>query len=187
MTISTGVPTSNQCKPTPSASTTPYERNINEAAKKVGKGFWQRKQCLSYLYTFPKHNPGNPPGKPSPNYPLISLPNLQLPLHLHARGPRMVPVRSPSPHPPSHIPAPRPAHHLLATNTLHLCHPSNNPQWPPFLADLAIDIPSQDRDIRSPREADYNDGKCSGVLLYCHHLRSHAGHLCTYGCSRDGV
>ena len=119
---------------------TPRVRNTNVEIKKVDKGVWQSKQCLPSQHTHQKHHPGNPPSEPSTNHPLIPIPNLQLPLHLHALGLRMVPFRSPPPHPPRHIPASRPALHILVTNPLRLRYSSNDPQWPPPLADLAIHI-----------------------------------------------
>ena len=153
----------------------------------MGKRFRKSKQCLPSRHRIPKHIIYDLVCQPSTNHPLILLSNLQLPLHLHAPGPRVVPLRSPSLHPPCHIPRTRPALHILVTNALHLRHSSNDPQRSSPLADFPIPIPRTNQ-LRGPTRAQRSKAVyCRWVLLHCHRFRAHAGHCCPAHSRRDGV
>ena len=99
----------------------------------------------------------------------------------------MVPLQSPSPHPPSHISAPRPALHILATNTLYLRYSSNDSQWSPSLAGIAIDIPRPSPDIRPIWEGGFKNDKYLGLFLHSDPFSAHVGGSCLAECRRDGV
>ena len=153
----------------------------------MGQRSRQSKQCVRGHHTLPKHNPSNSPSKSPTNNPFISLPVLQLSLHLHALGSRMVLIQPPPPCPPRHISLPWPAFHILATNTLHLRYSPNDPQWSPTLADLAIDIPCESRCMGLVREGGCKNGEYRGVLMHCHDFRSPSGDSCPAYCRRDGA
>ena len=87
-----------------------------------------------------------------------------------------MPLQSPSPLPPCHIPASWSALHILASNTLHLRYSSNDPQRPPPLVDLAINIPRESRDMGPVRDEDFTNDKYRGLFLHCHHFRAHTRH-----------
>ena len=153
----------------------------------MGKRIRKSKQCLPSRHGLPRHIIYDLLCQPSTNNPLILLYNLQLPLHLYASGPRVVPLRSTSLHPSCHISRTRPALHILVTNALHLRHSSNDSQWSSPLANLPIPIPRGSRLTGPIRARRSNSVFCCWVLLYCHRFRAHTGHSCPAHRRRDGV